>query len=203
MQPARSPEPGLSWRYGTDGHGLAGDRRRAGPCLRRPRRSRGAYGLAATRRDERQIRAIRRAAGRLLSGRADLRGRLDRTGQGHRESDIVEARFVDIVPGLRVVQAVDFVSDDPAHAGTMTMTGRSPQSTPGPAWTSAPTTSPPESPRRITLPGSPPHWPTSPPTSSSKEARPDRDAGLARAACLSVSIQDGRLTRRPPTKNGP
>src|SRR5690348_5242450 len=36
--------------------------------------------------------------------------------------DIVEARFADIVPGERVVQAVDFVSDDPANAGTMTMT---------------------------------------------------------------------------------
>jgi Activator of Hsp90 ATPase homolog 1-like protein len=35
---------------------------------------------------------------------------------------IVEARFVDIVPGERVVQAVDFVSNDPAHAGTMIMT---------------------------------------------------------------------------------
>jgi uncharacterized protein YndB with AHSA1/START domain len=37
-------------------------------------------------------------------------------------SDIVEARFVDIVPEKRVVQAVDFVSDDPAYAGTMAMT---------------------------------------------------------------------------------
>ena len=27
-----------------------------------------------------------------------------------------------LVPGVRVVQAVDFVSDDPAYAGTMTMT---------------------------------------------------------------------------------
>ncbi len=34
----------------------------------------------------------------------------------------MEARFVDIVPGVRVVQAVDFVSDDPADARTMTMT---------------------------------------------------------------------------------
>lgn len=33
-----------------------------------------------------------------------------------------KARFVDIVPGVRVVQAVDFVSDDPGFAGTMTMT---------------------------------------------------------------------------------
>jgi uncharacterized protein YndB with AHSA1/START domain len=43
-------------------------------------------------------------------------------GKATAESDIVEARFVDIVPGERVVQAVDFVSDDPADAGTMTMT---------------------------------------------------------------------------------
>jgi uncharacterized protein YndB with AHSA1/START domain len=38
------------------------------------------------------------------------------------DSDIVEARFVDIIPNDRVVQSVDFVSDDPAFAGTMTMT---------------------------------------------------------------------------------
>ncbi|MEA2684891.1 MAG: hypothetical protein QOE93_86 [Actinomycetota bacterium] len=36
--------------------------------------------------------------------------------------DVVEARYVDILPDHRVVQAVDFVSDDPAFAGTMTMT---------------------------------------------------------------------------------
>ena len=43
-------------------------------------------------------------------------------GKATVDSDIVEARFVDIVPGERVVQAVDFVSDDPADAGTMIMT---------------------------------------------------------------------------------
>jgi uncharacterized protein YndB with AHSA1/START domain len=37
------------------------------------------------------------------------------------DSDVVEARFVEIVPGRRVVQAVDFVSDDPRFAGTMAM----------------------------------------------------------------------------------
>jgi uncharacterized protein YndB with AHSA1/START domain len=37
-------------------------------------------------------------------------------------SDVVEVRFVEVVPEVRVVQAVDFVSDDPAFAGTMTMT---------------------------------------------------------------------------------
>ena len=43
-------------------------------------------------------------------------------GKATADSDIVEARFTEIVPGMRVVQAVDFVSDDPANAGTMTMT---------------------------------------------------------------------------------
>jgi uncharacterized protein YndB with AHSA1/START domain len=44
------------------------------------------------------------------------------SGKATADSDVVDARFVDIVPGRRVVQAVDFVSDDPAFAGTMTMT---------------------------------------------------------------------------------
>ena len=35
---------------------------------------------------------------------------------------MVEVRFVDVVPNVKVVQAVDFVSDDPAYAGTMIMT---------------------------------------------------------------------------------
>jgi uncharacterized protein YndB with AHSA1/START domain len=43
-------------------------------------------------------------------------------GKATADTDIVEARYVDIVPDVRVVQAVDFVSDDPAFAGTMTMT---------------------------------------------------------------------------------
>jgi uncharacterized protein YndB with AHSA1/START domain len=43
-------------------------------------------------------------------------------GKATTDSDIVDARFIDLVPGVRVVQAVDFVSDDPANAGTMTMT---------------------------------------------------------------------------------
>ena len=43
-------------------------------------------------------------------------------GKTTADSDIVDARFVDITPGTRVVQAVDFVAEDPAFAGTMTMT---------------------------------------------------------------------------------
>ena len=43
-------------------------------------------------------------------------------GKTTAEADVVEARYIDIVPDVRVVQAVDFVSDDSAFAGTMTMT---------------------------------------------------------------------------------
>jgi uncharacterized protein YndB with AHSA1/START domain len=43
-------------------------------------------------------------------------------GKATADTDVVEARFVELVPGERVVEAVDFESDDPALAGTMTMT---------------------------------------------------------------------------------
>ena len=43
-------------------------------------------------------------------------------GKASADADVVEARFVDVVPGVRVVQAVEFESDDPTLAGTMTMT---------------------------------------------------------------------------------
>src|SRR5918996_3688946 len=43
-------------------------------------------------------------------------------GKATTGSDIVEARYIDIVPDVRVAQAVDFESDDPDFAGTMTMT---------------------------------------------------------------------------------
>lgn len=45
------------------------------------------------------------------------------TGQGKStdDSDVVEARFVDLIEGIRVVQEVSFDSDDPAFSGTMTI----------------------------------------------------------------------------------
>ena len=43
-------------------------------------------------------------------------------GKANADADVVEARFVEIEPDQRVVQVVDFESDDPAFAGTMTMT---------------------------------------------------------------------------------
>jgi len=42
-------------------------------------------------------------------------------GKSTADTDVVEARFVDLEPGRRVVSAGDFVSDDPAFSGTMTM----------------------------------------------------------------------------------
>lgn len=47
----------------------------------------------------------------------------DATGRGKTtdDTDVVEVRILDVVPGERIVQAADFASDDPAFAGTMTM----------------------------------------------------------------------------------
>jgi uncharacterized protein YndB with AHSA1/START domain len=43
-------------------------------------------------------------------------------GKATADSDIIDVRFVEIEPGVRIEQAVDFVSDDPDFHGTMTMT---------------------------------------------------------------------------------
>jgi uncharacterized protein YndB with AHSA1/START domain len=56
---------------------------------------------------------------RMVLSYSDASSALGKTSAA---SDVVEARFVEIKPGRRVVQAVDFVSDDPRFAGTMTMT---------------------------------------------------------------------------------
>ena len=54
------------------------------------------------------------------------RMRLSYVGEGvgktTSDSDVVDARFVELAPDERVVQEVDFESDDPAFAGTMVMT---------------------------------------------------------------------------------
>lgn len=43
-------------------------------------------------------------------------------GKSFEHADIVEARFLELVPGHRIVQSAEFESDDPAFAGTMRMT---------------------------------------------------------------------------------
>jgi uncharacterized protein YndB with AHSA1/START domain len=43
-------------------------------------------------------------------------------GKASADADVVEGRFAELVPDVRVVQHIQFVSDDPAFAGTMTMT---------------------------------------------------------------------------------
>jgi len=43
-------------------------------------------------------------------------------GKTTSNTDVVEARFIDLKANERVVFAVDFVSDDPHYQGTMTMT---------------------------------------------------------------------------------
>jgi uncharacterized protein YndB with AHSA1/START domain len=56
---------------------------------------------------------------RLILTYADAAGA---PGKSTADSDIVDVRFLELVPGARVVQAVDFVAEDPAFSGTMTMT---------------------------------------------------------------------------------
>lgn len=40
-------------------------------------------------------------------------------GKSTADADVVEGRFIRLEPGTRVVQAADFVSDNPDYAGTM------------------------------------------------------------------------------------
>jgi uncharacterized protein YndB with AHSA1/START domain len=56
---------------------------------------------------------------RLVLSYAEGSGEGGKAGDG---TDVVEASFLEVVGGERVVQAVDFESDDPAFAGTMRMT---------------------------------------------------------------------------------
>ena len=45
-------------------------------------------------------------------------------GKSSANSDVVEARFVELAPGERIVYAVEFASDRPEFAGVMTMSWR-------------------------------------------------------------------------------
>ena len=42
-------------------------------------------------------------------------------GKSTADSDIVEVRFVELLPGVRLVQTADFLSEDSANRGTMTL----------------------------------------------------------------------------------
>ena len=44
------------------------------------------------------------------------------TGKTSEHVDVVEVRFTELAPGERIVQVVEFESDDPAFAGEMKMT---------------------------------------------------------------------------------
>ncbi|MFE6235115.1 SRPBCC domain-containing protein [Cellulosimicrobium sp. NPDC057862] len=56
---------------------------------------------------------------RLVLAYDDPQADPGKTGDG---TDVVDVAIVDLVPDRSVVQQVDFPSDDPAFAGTMTMT---------------------------------------------------------------------------------
>ncbi|WP_102191370.1 SRPBCC family protein [Microbacterium aurantiacum] len=43
-------------------------------------------------------------------------------GKSSIDEDVVEGRFVELTPGVRVVQEIEFEADDPSFAGVMRMT---------------------------------------------------------------------------------
>lgn len=43
-------------------------------------------------------------------------------GKSSADEDVVEGRFIEVTPGVRLVQEVEFESDDPQYAGVMRMT---------------------------------------------------------------------------------
>ncbi len=43
-------------------------------------------------------------------------------GKSTEDTDVVEARFIELIPNEKIVEAVEFESADPSFAGTMTMT---------------------------------------------------------------------------------
>lgn len=45
----------------------------------------------------------------------------DSTGKSTADTDIVHALYIEVFPGCRVAFEVNFVSEDPAYAGTMVM----------------------------------------------------------------------------------
>ena len=45
-------------------------------------------------------------------------------GKATADSDVVQARFVSVEPGVRVMQEVDFESDDPSFAGLVGVVSR-------------------------------------------------------------------------------
>ena len=46
----------------------------------------------------------------------------DAPGKSSASEDVVEGRFIEVTSGVRLVQEVEFESDDPQYAGTMRMT---------------------------------------------------------------------------------
>ncbi len=55
--------------------------------------------------DDRRVRTVRRAPGRVVPDGAEVRRPLRVRGKATPDADIVEARFMELVPCVRVVQS--------------------------------------------------------------------------------------------------
>ncbi len=120
-------------------------------------------------------------------------------GKSSAHEDVVEGRFVELVPNERVVQCFEFQSDDPAYAGTMTMTwALTPTSRGAPRSPSLVKTCPKAFARKTTSRGCARPWRTSPPTSSSRTGASLRRGlrgghGAFRCVALRRELPHGRL----------
>jgi hypothetical protein len=106
-----SPDAGLASRSRTTDHRVAAGRERDGTTV---------LARAASAQDvpERASRATDALVAEVLT----YAGAENSQAKSTDDADIVDVRYLDIVPNDRVVQAVDFVSDRPEFAGIMTMT---------------------------------------------------------------------------------
>jgi hypothetical protein len=128
----QSPERGSPVASSTRGSSQrirASNRRRVldDPCLHlrglcSPGRSRSSVYVGAAGRHDRDNRTIRSTSGEFVSnGVLKYPHHSSSQGKTTSDTDVVEARFVDLVPNQKVVFAVDFVSDDPDYDSAMTM----------------------------------------------------------------------------------
>ncbi|MEO8373966.1 MAG: SRPBCC domain-containing protein [Sphingomonas bacterium] len=93
------------------------------------------------------------------------------TGKTSSNTDSFTGRFVELVPDEKIVESIAFESDDPAYAGTMTLTPASRMSPAAPMSSSGSTACPPASAPKIMRPARDSRWPNWQRLSNSRSAQ--------------------------------
>ena len=93
------------------------------PCLPRAARSGRSPAVDGAGRDDERDPLVRPTGRRHVPHLVDLR-RPDQRGKVHAQTDSFHGRFAELVPDTKVVQVVEFETDDPTMQGEMTITYR-------------------------------------------------------------------------------